>query len=257
MLRNRLVSSPRPRKVYAFAAVLVAVTALMADVAQAQIGCGSVILPGQKVKLEANVGPCTAATGGITVVGPGSLDLNGYAVTCLLGLEADDVPVGIHVVGEKAKIKNGSVLACRKGVQLVGDGRHKVIKVTAAVNHEEGFAIYTHRNVVKNSEALDNQEYGFNIWDIRNTVKRSLASGNDIAGFIVRTGENKLVKNESVDNGQFGFFVEMDAGGGNKFLRNLATGNGEDDLASDFVDTCFWDIWRGNVYVTKNPSCIQ
>lgn len=224
--------------------------------ASAQISCGDVIRPGEKVKLQGNVGPCTAATGGITVIGPATLDLNGFSVTCVLQVDPKDAPQGIVLAGEKVKLKNGTVAGCQDGVFVSGAGRHKVIGVSAAFNGFTGFIVSSDRNVVKGSRAIQNRRHGFFVWGERNILKKNLSEENDDNGFHVRGSGHRIIKNEALFNRDPGFFVEYNAGEPNRILRNLASQNYYEDFESGDVD-CVQNIWRGNVFSNSYPDCIQ
>ena len=70
--------------------------------AHAQVSCGDVIgdEPGEKkVVLNDHIQGCTEATGGITIIGPATLDMNGYALVC----NADGPPPGITLDGQGAQ----------------------------------------------------------------------------------------------------------------------------------------------------------
>lgn len=224
--------------------------------AAAQLSCGDTVLPGQKIKLTQNVGPCTAETGGITVLGPATLDLNGFAITCLLHLDSQAVPVGVRVLGERAKIKNGRILACRSGIVVTGD-RHRLIGVTAALNHYPGFSVTGDRVVMKNLEAIDNGGKGVVILGQRNTLKNTLAQDNGQSGILVEGTEgNVVVRNTMLDNGGFGLAVYGHFGRPYKIFRNVSSGNEEHDIYVD-DDTCTQDLWRRNVFGTSSESCVD
>lgn len=239
---------------------LTAVLTLAATHAKAaitQLDCGDTVLPGQKVKLEQSVGPCTQATGGITVIGPATLDLNGHSITCLVHPDLTAVPTGLRVVGERAKIKNGNVVACRHGVAVNGNGRHRILGMTAAFNHLNGFQVSDDRIVLKNNEALNNGKHGMILYGERIVAKKNLLTDNGSAGLLVDGTEGAvLVKNIALDNGSFGVAIFAHGGRPHKIIRNVSSGNDNWDVYADASD-CTQDVWRANLFSSANRSCVQ
>lgn len=226
--------------------------------AGAEIHCGSTILPGERVQLDRNIGPCSAETGGILVLGPATLDLNGHSVTCLVSADPQDVPVGIRLAGERARLKNGSVLACLDGVTLTSAGKHKVTSVTAAFNHKDGFGLYSDRNVLKHNEALSNGHRGISVYERRNTVKRNRVEDNGWDGIYLRGSEHKVIRNEIRSHSGSGIGVSdygFLPGGPSKILRNVVSGSGIADLYAE-SGICS-DVWRANTHQSASPSCLQ
>lgn len=219
--------------------------------------CGDTILPGQKVKLEANVGPCTRETGGITVIGPAKLDLNGFAVTCLFQPDLAENPRGIRIIGERAKVTNGRVVACRTGVLVEGQGRHKITRVQVALSAFDGFFVHSSRNVLKSNSAIRNHDDGFEVGGERNVVKKNASTENERFGFYVRGHGHRIIRNEAIDDAWGGLLATTTpALGRSVFLRNVASSpDGEYDitLSGEACD----DIWKGNLYGSAGHTCVQ
>ena len=244
------------KKIVGFGLVTLSLS-LAATASHAQIQCGETILPGQKVKLTGNVGPCTPETGGIVVRGPATLDLNGFTVFCQLGFDSHLNPTGIELVDERAKVKNGSVIACSIGVALRGNGRHKVQNVLASGASQAGFYIRTERNVLKGNTAMLSDAFGFEVRGSRTTLKKNLAVDNGIDGFFIREEGHRVIRNEALDNGLAGMRVIGHGSRPSKFVRNVMS-NPEAlwDLSAD-PQACVENIWKANVLETSFQGCLQ
>ena len=95
--------------------------------AQAQVMCGDIIgdEPGEKkVVLQQTLEDCDGVEAALTVIGPATLDLNGFEVNCDDQDGDGSVPHGIIVKGGRAKIKNGRVEGCARGMWLTESGKH-------------------------------------------------------------------------------------------------------------------------------------
>ena len=115
------------------------------------IACGDIIEPGQKVRLNQDLNCAgTGFTAAITVIGPAVLDLKGHTII------GDGSMDGIVVQGEKAKIKNGKVIGCYKGVVIEGeevDTYHRIRKIRAIENNDDGFHVQTNSNLLEGNVA--------------------------------------------------------------------------------------------------------
>ena len=234
---------------------LVATTLLLwgAHTHAADLQCGDTILPGEKVVLDSNVGPCTAATGPITVIGPATLDMNGYRISCLGG---PDQPNGLIVAGAKAKIRNGTVLRCHVGIELFGEGRHRLVNVTVAASESYGIGVHSDRNVLKKVEAVANDGDGLTVRGERNTVKNCAAIENGSVGFAIRGARHRIIGNDALGNAIQGFAVYASAPGSlHKIIRNVGADNPLDFFAED--PSCSLNLWRKNLYGRANPECIR
>jgi parallel beta-helix repeat protein len=300
--------------------------------AAAQVRCGDVIGPNETVVLQGSVDNCGPGPAAVTVIGPATLDLNGFSVSCLpSGSETAD---GIVLVGKRVTLRNGTVQLCSTGVRVLGDGSHRIERVTAATsdgreddgfriesdsnrlienvalqNGNIGFVIFGNRNRLTDNRAFFNAGVGFAIFfTSRNTLRGNLASGNSADGFRLSAGSrNSLVENTAVDN-EVGINASDEVG--LRLTANVARGNREDGIEFlfgsesrllqnrvednaehgivvggsaqilvsrntslnndrgdnenprfDLVDigqpNCGTNRWRGNVFVTSSPSCVQ
>ena len=246
------------RKLAALVAVVGFVTSLAFGAGEAgALECGDTILPGQKVRLEANVGPCTEATGGITIVGPAKLDLNGFAVTCLLHAELHHNPPGIRIIGEAARVQNGRVVACGNGVEVHGQGRHRVKKVEVAVSGRDGFNIDSERNVLKDNQAIQCRDDGFEVLSERNILKKNLAVDNLGYGIVVGGHSHRIIRNEAVDNGDGGMVVIPHGGlGPSRIIRNVLSSPDALDIRAS-QQACNENIFRRNLFGDASDECVE
>ncbi len=74
--------------------------------------------------LDGNVGPCSGPGPALTI-DQASLDLKGFVVSCAAEID------GIVLLGHGARVKNGTVTACGRGIVPGGSGEHVVRNVTA------------------------------------------------------------------------------------------------------------------------------
>ncbi len=244
------------RKGIASGVLAVGIAGLLSTEASA-LECGDTVEPGQRVQLEADVGPCTAETGGITIEGPATLDLNGFAITCLVGSDLAQNPTGILVVGERANVKDGRVLACGIGVEIEGSGRHRIQSVEAALSGRDGFLVLSHRNVLKKNVASHNQRNGYWVFSERNVLKKNRASENDEFGFRVAGDAHRVIRNEAYHDAWGAFFAETYSDDGpSKYIRNVARSpDGEYDIVGA-ANACS-NLWKRNEFTSASLSCIQ
>jgi hypothetical protein len=172
--------------------------------AAAQVACGDTIGPKETVVLTADLAGCTSATDpALRVVGPATLDMNGFRVLCDQG----DPPTGVRVEGTKAKVLRGGADGCVSGLDLTGGGgRHQVEDFVATRSSADGVAI--------NSGG--------------NKLRRVASTGSGDDGFDVDGDGNKIDDAEAVGSGGEGFEI---GGDGNKLKRILATGSTQDGIA--------------------------
>jgi parallel beta-helix repeat protein len=217
--------------------------------AHAQLVCGDTVPAGGKVTLTADVGPCASATNpALRVIGPATLDLNGFAVLC----DPNDPPDGITVDGKGAKILNGTVRSCSNGLEVFGEGKHKIENMTATGSASDGFAVSSSKNKLSRNHAIESADDGFHLFVGEKTalvqnvavgsgdvgflidqsgckIDRNLAAGSGEAGFQVSDSGNQLKGNGAVSNDD-GFFVST---AGNKLQDNYAIANGSGDAIDD------------------------
>lgn len=201
------------------------------------IACGSVIGPNENVVLAGDL-QCTHATGGITVIGPATLDLGGHHVTCAPETERSS---GIVLAGKRAQLSNGSVVGCKAGVEVVGEGGHRIEQVTAAADVEAGFRVDSNGNTLR-SDTGGGTTSGI---DFVVRSDRNILVGNTTAidglppapiGFRVVGSRNRLRGNTSANHRQFGFHLDF-ASERNVLHGNTASGNGSSGIQVDGLRT--------------------
>jgi hypothetical protein len=89
------------------------------------VECGDVIT--RSTRLERDL-ICTSDPA-LTVEG-GTLDLNGFTVTC------DGTVVGVLIEGSGAHLKDGAVTGCELAVWVAGSGGHKIERLTASASNQ-------------------------------------------------------------------------------------------------------------------------
>jgi len=184
----------------------------------AQFVCGDTVGPGGKLVLTADIGLCTGVgTPALTVVGPVTLDMDGHQIRCA-GVDPAD---GIRVIGDKARIQNGSVRNCGYGVRLEGAGKHILEGVTANSNNGRGIDVTVDRTTLSGCSATSNVGEGIRIASARNRVDRCVAT-NNAEGFLIEGGNNRVFDSEAVGNAGAGFDVQS---GANQISRCVATNN--------------------------------
>jgi parallel beta-helix repeat protein len=221
--------------IHARASALLALTLATAAPAAAQVRCGDVIGPDQSVTLDRELSGCAPGAAALTVVGPATLDLNGFSVICQdAGV---NTPLGIVVVGKRATVRNGSVQRCSTGVSVLGEGSHRIENVVAALGDKgvapggEGFVVESDGNLLTGNTAVQNSAEGFRLIEVdRNRLTDNRAFFNGASGFEVLVGRrNSLRGNVANDNSLFGFFLDggsfTPGGGRNKLEDNSASGN--------------------------------
>ena len=185
--------------------------------------CGQVI-DGPFV-LDGDLGPCPTGEA-LIVVGPGgSVDLNGFTVSCATA--ASD---GILLDGEGAELSGGQVTGCDDGVVLAGAGGHTVRDVSSFLNFGDGFQVDSHDNVLIDDVAEDNAGDGFHVDGDENLLKRNDAIDNGDDGFDVFGILNKLTQSFAADNTDDGYDF---TGHGNEIHKSEASAN--DDNGYEIV----------------------
>jgi parallel beta-helix repeat protein len=211
--------------------------------------CGATVGPGGSYELTADVGPCDPALGpALNLVGPVTVDMGGHAVTCAGSTE---LTRGIGVSGAGAALANGAVTGCDQGVELLGDGGHRVERVTVTGYTERGFGISAHGdgNVVARNRvrtcldgSLDEESaIAITVQGDGNVLRRNVIrpnscgsgiviggddnaiTGNDVGvatedGYVVNGSRNTLKRNVLEYAHFFGFAV---AGADNVLARNV------------------------------------
>lgn len=249
------------------------------------IECGDEIeLKGKKVVLDTDLN-CVGHPLALTVVGPGTFDMDGYKLSC------GDCDFGLIIEGTRARVRNGVVIgdpedtdACilaadtgrhtiegmmsqdcegGAGISLISD--RNTVRNSIATNNLHGFVVEGSRNIIRDSQALNNIISGFllggldNLEALDNTVRDSVAFGNE-AGFSAVSGAgHNFQGNTAANNLLFGIGIVST---NTRIQRNRAYNNGFLDLFDENAD-CDDNIWRDNIFdtagadVTLDPECIQ
>jgi len=194
----------------------------------------------------------------LRIVGPFTLDLEGATISC----EVDDAVltmIGIAVAGVGARVRNGTIADCDRGVVVEGDGRHEVKRLTLTspnATGDQGIAIQVksdrnrfientiqnyagegfrlgddevpaNRNVLIRNEAITSDNHGFRVRiGQHNLLLLNRAEGNAAEGFRSQDAGNRFIANTAVGNGDEGFRVRDGTAQDNAIIGNLATENG-------------------------------
>lgn len=204
------------------------------------IVCGQTLGPGSRFVLDSDVGPCSNNPI-LTVIGPTTVDLNGFKVI------STPPPGGPYpsrsalvVGGRSAILLNGTVHTWGAGVVLMGSGNHIVLRVTAEGMKPApsgGFFVKSSNN-----------------WLIGNTAFNQLAAGFLLYEPNVQLTKNRLIMNVAQGN-SIGIILGTGALG-NLIIRNTAVNNSSVDL-EDENPNCDNNRWIGNTFLTRNQGCIQ
>ena len=196
----------------------------------------------------------------LIIEGPGGqLNLGGHTVNC----QSADNTIGILLVGDHARITNGTVTNCQIGVVAADNGHHRIIEIRSQSHSEAGFSTSgigafqgSNDNWFINNQAAQtnngflisgNKNYlfrnisrendkGFTVNQNGNKLTLNVARLNDI-GFMIRLGAeaNHFIKNVAERNAFAGFQIE---GNRNRLVSNRATGNGQNmvDVGFRIID---------------------
>lgn len=250
------------------------------------IDCGDTLGPGGYKVLSGDLA-CDESPA-LTIVGPVHVDLDQFTVSCNensgMG-ESKSVSIGIKVTGSRAKLSNGTVADCQKGVVVEGYGRHRLLElVVMSPEGEDGAGIGIEVNsgynrLIENTITSPNVqgEDGLGIelksdhnWLIDNTVtefagegfrlgndgmsadynvlKYNEASNGGNHGFRVRNGEHNLLLGNTADANVGEGFRSQDKG--NKFFANTATNNSDEGVR--LRDETAQNNWVVRNYVEGN-----
>lgn len=207
-------------------------TGLMVSTAgAAHIKCGDTIGAGESDVLHEDIGPCPAPFA--LRVDSGTLDLNGFRVSCARGTDGGLQGVGLSLGGTGSHVRNGRVDACSIGVLLLGarlgEGRSRV-EFVRAQGHIVGFAVENDDNRLSHNVAMGCR-VGFSVSANDNDLRDNLAIQN-ATGFANNRGDrNTYFNNAAVLNDpaalaltDFGGFV-VTRGSDNQFSNNSSTAN--------------------------------
>ncbi len=216
----------RPAKLTASSLALLAALAWAGTAAAQVVRCGSVVGPNEVVTLDVDL-DCTQASGGVTVLGPATLDLGGHAIRCAPEPER---ATGLLVAGRRAEVRNGAVTGCKAGVEIAGEGHHRVAQLIATTNVEAAFRIGSDANFLRgNTGAGTTNGIDFVVRSDRNLLVGNRTSAAGLApapiGFRVVGDGNRLRGNSSTEHRQWGFIVDV-SHERNVLQGNTASGNG-------------------------------
>ncbi|MGH7962921.1 MAG: right-handed parallel beta-helix repeat-containing protein [Candidatus Binatia bacterium] len=234
------------------------------------IECETVLGPGGKFKLEADlVCPTLDINPGITV-DSATLDLNGHTVDCVVG---EDGGIGILLIGRGAKLQNGTVQNCERNVQVAGDGsavtnvntfgaddsigidsdNNKLTGNTVtSTDNGTGIIVGGNKNKLSNNTIIDSAFLGFEVRGNDNTLVGNTADGSVFDGFFVTGTGNTLKNNTALNNLDQGIIV---LGTGNTIKNNTALNNGTD--IRDDNGNCDFNTYKKNTFETSDPACIE
>jgi parallel beta-helix repeat protein len=209
-----------------------ALTALGSPAPAHAIACGDTLGPRGSAVLDGDL--ACAVSPALTIVGPFTLNLHGSTISCIEGNAGTGT--GIEVTGIGARVRDGTVADCAKGVVVEGNGRHelKQLSVTSPnVTGDDGigFQVKSDRNRFVEDAVTDYAGEGFRLGDDgvpanRNALIHNEATGNANHGFRVRIGQHNLLLLNSADHNAAEGFRAQD--GGNRFIANTAVGNGDE-----------------------------
>ena len=181
------------------------------------IECGdTILLESQEVMLDTNL--FCFSNPALTVIGPGTFDMNGHKIACALPNLTD----GLVIEGKKATVKNGVVINCDDGVEIRGEGQHRVESIVARGN-VEGLQAHSLQNTIKSVTVIDSGGTGIRVLGKKNTFDSCHTVGNAFSGFFVQVSGNHVFKrNMAYDNGSAGFEIY---GSGQRVDDNIAIDN--------------------------------
>ena len=212
--------------------------------AHAQVSCGDVIGPNETVVLQNDISDCDGFDAALTVIGPATLDMNGYTISCEDTNGDDTVPIGIQVLGQRAHVRGpdraqpesavSMIYSCALGIELAGEGKHKIESLIFENGQtgleRSGIVIRSDRNQVMDNLSIGQKYHGIQVLGERNVLTRNEAGYNG-RGIEVTGDKNKLTQNHAFQNGSIGFFIDSDR---NTLTRNVALRTGGDDAPGDF-----------------------
>lgn len=177
----------------------------------AALQCGDTIGPNVSGTLSGSI-VCDDVAHGLTIVGPANLTLDGLYIFCQdLNQNGTTPSSGIRILGRNVRIdgteqSGGSVIFCRTGVEVAGEGRHKVEDVSAGDGSGTGFHVTSDDNTLKGNHAINNS-IGFSILGNDNTLRDNTAEDHQYYGFNSRGDGTELKGNVSLGAEYYGFLL--------------------------------------------------
>jgi parallel beta-helix repeat protein len=238
----------------------------------------------KNTSLDADLDCSTFGDTALTVVGPASLDLNGFEVICASGKD------GIVLEGKGATILNGTVSGGRRGIRLRGEGYHRVVNMRVIEcntgENPRGIRVESPNNELKNNyiensvKGIRVEDYNNNLidgntmvdndaenCDVRgseNLIVNNIAKGGKEECFLIgdlegeedkQTANDNLFQNNVAINCKAGGFVAASGTWGNSFIRNTAFGNAPSVDLIDFNKNCYENDWIMNTAGSGKPKC--
>lgn len=209
----------------------------------AAVVCGETIGPNVSVTLSGTL-VCDDVSHGLTIVGPARVTFAGLLIVCQDLNQNGAVPSsGLRVLGRNVRVQGtpdagGATAFCRTGVEVAGEGRHRIAQMITVDGARTGFSVTTDANVLKDNEA-SGMTVGFEVSGENNDLRNNLAEESRSNGFNVFGDRTRLTGNRSTGN-DFGFYLR---GGRHRVRKNQATGNGRGFFANGVTSSAF----RGNV----------
>ena len=206
------------------------------------VECGDTIGPGGSWRITEDIGPCEPVGPALRIVGPVRVDLAGHTIDCGHDFELDQ-PLGLDIAGRGARVSNGTIDQCRRGVRVRGEGRHRVTDVTFGHLHglayevvsdrnlvanvswtgrSQGALVSGHRNrIVRNRFGYRAERYGIRVTGDSNRIARNDIDAEDY-GVELLGDDNRLYRNKIYGHHELAIKV---AGNRNRVRRNEASGN--------------------------------
>lgn len=172
----------------------------------------------------------------LTIVGPVTVDLNGKSIACepcdtdQCGYGTSFSIAGIHVKGERATVRNGTIIRCNVGLvvgevdDLSEEGHHKITNVRVLESQEVQYDV----GVDDNGEVICNNFKGDGIVfeSTHNFAGRNELLGNQNDGIDLKAGFNLIKNNSSIGNGGRGYNLDGDHNWSiwNQALKNINEG---------------------------------
>jgi parallel beta-helix repeat protein len=214
--------------------------------ARLTIGCGSVLSGDETYVLTGDVADCPGGGPAITVVGPATLKLNGWSVSCFHTISLDysedlvnptpsteDVTpgsIGVLLTGEGAELLGGGsytkgknetpqnrVMGCERNVVVAGDGKHEVNGVHAVQSILAGFVVESDWNELTGNVVRQNFREEVPGDDPNPVICRG-------TGYVIEGNHNEIYKNVAADCEENGFQIDGDE---NRVEDNTARDNEE------------------------------
>ncbi len=220
---------------------------------------------------------CADLGNGIAVAGEGARLLNGRVTDCNDGVSLSGSG---HLVKRVRSAFNVRGFLAEDGL----DGA-RLHDNSAEFNGAGGFLVFGDDNVLTRNASFGNGDTAVFVIGNGNTLSRNATNGNCIAGgcaaaYVIggddndvsrntATGEdtgflltsgfggasgNELSKNKALFSFLAGIVLQ-DGATGNRLVRNTASGAGTHLV--DFNQECDANVWKKNVFATRNQTCIE